>query len=82
MLQAKRECVKNDVIPLFLSHTAQMIEVFLQADLPRHNAKVELLDIESHIPRDIQADMILTSPPYGDSGTTVAYEQYTSFGFE
>ncbi len=29
-----------------------------------------------------KASLILTSPPYGDSGTTVAYGQYSSFALE
>ena len=39
-------------------------------------------NVADDIPENNNADVILTSPPYGDSGTTVAYEQYTSFGFE
>ncbi len=82
MHEAKRMCMKNEVLPLFLSHMEAMIEVFLQTELPRRSARLMLQDVESDVPNDIKADMVLTSPPYGDSGTTVAYEQYTSFGFE
>ena len=82
MHEAKRLCMKNEVLPLFLSHANAMIEAFLQDELPSRDARLELRDVETDIPNDIEADMILTSPPYGDSGTTVAYEQYTSFGFE
>ena len=31
---------------------------------------------------NLKYDLVVTSPPYGDSGTTVAYGQYTSFGSE
>ena len=82
MLENKRLCMRNEVIPLFLSHAAAMMEVFLQSALPTKSTRLELRDVETGLPQDLEADLILTSPPYGDSGTTVAYEQYTSFGFE
>ena len=80
--QAKRESMKNEVLPVFISHTGKMMEEFLRDDLPNRSSILQLQDVESHIPSELNADMILTSPPYGDSGTTVAYEQYTSFGYE
>lgn len=42
-----------------------------------HDSRVNLKNIESN-----SADLILTSPPYGDSRTTVAYGQFSSFSSE
>lgn len=82
MDEVKRLSMKNEVLPVFMSHTNAMMEVFLQKELPNRSTRLELRDVEAGTPIDVEADVILTSPPYGDSGTTVAYEQYTSFGFE
>ena len=79
---AKRAKAKNMVIPVYLAHTKSMIDIFTQQTIPRPTVTLKLRDIESNFPNDIEVDMVLTSPPYGDSSTTVAYEQYTSFGFE
>ena len=82
MDEVKRLSMKNEVLPMFISHTKSMMEVYLQGEVPNRTTRLELQDVEAGISNDIEADLILTSPPYGDSGTTVAYEQYTSFGFE
>jgi DNA modification methylase len=39
-------------------------------------------DLRIGIPFDEKVDLIVTSPPYGDSRTTVAYGQFSSFGLE
>ena len=73
---------KNEVLPRFFSHLHEMIEVFLEMDIPRTNSRPILANSENKIPSNIKYDLVVTSPPYGDSGTTVAYGQYTSFGSE
>ena len=42
-----------------------------------HDSRVQCLDIAQN-----SVDLILTSPPYGDSRTTVAYGQFSSFSSE
>ena len=73
---------KNEVLSRFFSHLHEMIDVFLGKDLPRTDSRPILANSESKIPSNIKYDLVVTSPPYGDSGTTVAYGQYTSFGSE
>ena len=71
---------KNEVFRKFFSHTREMIEVFTNTDLPKRKSRPMLANSENKIPSKIKYDLVVTSPPYGDSRTTVAYGQYTSFG--
>lgn len=73
---------KNEVFTRFFSHTQEMIKVFLNTDIPRKKGKPILANSENKIPAKIKYDLVITSPPYGDSRTTVAYGQYSSFGSE
>jgi len=82
MPEPKRISSKNEVIPRFLNHSEMMCDVFTQNKLPSTSIHLHRADVDANLKFDLEVDMILTSPPYGDSGTTVAYEQYTSFGFE
>lgn len=78
----KIEKAKNEVIPRFFSRTKEMIEVFAESDTPKSKSRILLANSEDMIQEDMPYDMVITSPPYGDSRTTVAYGQYTSFGSE
>ena len=73
---------KNEVFTRFFSHTQEMIEVFLNTDIPKEKSRPILANSENKIPAKIKYDLVITSPPYGDSRTTVAYGQYSSFGSE
>ena len=73
---------KNEVFARFFSHVEAMIEVFLKNDIPRNASQPTLANTENPLPSNLKYDLVVTSPPYGDSGTTVAYGQYTSFGAE
>ena len=73
---------KNEVFPRFFSHVQDMIEVFLSTSIPRKQSRPILANSEDKIPSKVKYDLVVTSPPYGDSRTTVAYGQYTSFGNE
>ncbi len=78
--EEKIEGIKNEVFPKFFSHLKDMIEVFLSRDIPRRKSQPILSNSEDDLPLEIRYDLVITSPPYGDSRTTVAYGQYTSFG--
>lgn len=73
---------QNEVFPRFFSHVKEMIDVFLKHDIPRIASRPIFANSENPLPPDLKYDLVVTSPPYGDSGTTVAYGQYTSFGSE
>ena len=78
----KLASAKNEVFAKFFQHVSEMIEVYLQSKPPTGRCKPMLANSETKIPPKISYDLVITSPPYGDSGTTVAYGQYTSFGSE
>ena len=78
----KLASVKNEVFEKFFQHVSEMIEVYLQSKPPTGRCKPMLVNSETKISPEICYDLVITSPPYGDSGTTVAYGQYTSFGSE
>ena len=78
----KLASAKNEVFEKFFQHVSEMIEVYLQSQPPTGRCKPMLANSETKIPSKISYDLVITSPPYGDSGTTVAYGQYTSFGSE
>ena len=80
MQKEKITNVKNEVFLKFLSQVTEMIGVFLKEDIPRKRSRAILANAQDKIP--IPYDLVITSPPYGDSRTTVAYGQYTSFGAE
>lgn len=48
------------------------------------NQSIELYrtDTRRDIPFNEKVDIVITSPPYGDSKTTVAYGQFSSFGLD
>ncbi len=69
---------KNEVFPRFLLHLEDMVKVFLSASVPKKLSRPIFGNSEDKIP--LKYDLVITSPPYGDSSTTVAYGQYTSFG--
>ena len=73
---------KNEVLPKFFSRTGEMIEVFLDTCMSQKRSVPVFANSEDKIPSRIKYDLVVTSPPYGDSRTTVAYGQYSSFGFE
>ena len=72
----------HDVFPKFFSHLEAMMEVFLNTETSRAPSQVILAYSDHQIPPSITYDLVISSPPYGDSRTTVAYGQYTSFGYE
>ena len=68
-----------DVLRVFLSHLQQMIEIYTKY----YYHLLEKISLELHS-CNFQAngktyDIVLTSPPYGDSRTTVAYGQFSAF---
>lgn len=71
---------RNEVFVRFCAHMDEMTRVFLENAPIRKPSTPMLHNSEQPIPTDLQYDTVITSPPYGDSRTTVAYGQYTSFG--
>ena len=72
--------VDNQILARFFEHTEKMIKEFEASSIPRRPSKPILANSETDIHKDIKYDLVITSPPYGDSRTTVAYGEYSSFG--
>lgn len=71
---------KNEVFAAFLSHANNMVEVFTSGTQPLASSNPIYANSEDHFPKHLEYSMVITSPPYGDSRTTVAYGQFSSFG--
>lgn len=78
----KINSVENKVLDNFFKHTEEMIEEFDKSDNPQQDSKPLLANSENKIDKNIKYNLVITSPPYGDSRTTVAYGEYSSFGSE
>ncbi len=66
----------------YSSRTMRFVDLFAQIRQPKAKSYQYLANSEQSINSDIKYDLFITSPPYGDSRTTVAYGQYSSFGLE
>lgn len=93
MPEEKIKTFKPDVFGLFEEKTVRNIKGLIQFNDANKDSKVGIYDFNSSIciPEEIikpeTVDMVVTSPPYGDSKTTVAYGQFSRwanewFGFE
>lgn len=74
--------ITNEVLNKFFEHTEKMIGEFDRSDIPKKISKPLLANSENEIDTKIKYNLVITSPPYGDSRTTVAYGEYSSFGSE
>ena len=78
---------KPDAFSIFAQKLDSIVENYLNIYQPKlKNINFNLYN-ESFNSKNIMFDTILTSPPYGDSKTTVAYRQFSTFinkwlGFE
>ena len=70
-----------DVRNTFFSLAERYLKVIETDIMPSTDFKLFLQDVR--LPIAIKnVDLIITSPPYGDSKTTVAYGQFSSFSFD
>jgi site-specific DNA-adenine methylase len=79
--ESKLANTKNNVIKKLFDHIEGMIDI-IAAEQPLKSSKPILANSENTISDKINYDLVITSPPYGDSRTTVAYGEYSSFGAE
>ena len=93
MKEEKIQSFKPDVFRLFEEKVVRNIKGLKDFNDTAYNSNVKTcsfnstIDIPNDIIEDNTVDMIVTSPPYGDSRTTVAYGQFSRwanewFGFE
>ena len=88
MTEDKIKQFNPDVFALFEGKVLRNLEGLKNYNKANGNAKAEVYGFNSvyEIPDDIlpdeSVDMIVTSPPYGDSHTTVAYGQFSRWANE
>ena len=78
----KIQSFQDTNIETYFNHIQKNIQEFTHSQQVKEKPKIILRNSENKIPQNIKYDVIITSPPYGDSITTVAYGQYCSFGAE
>ncbi|MEY4768201.1 MAG: hypothetical protein RL637_840, partial [Pseudomonadota bacterium] len=71
-----------DVFNIFFVKLIEVIHIYQQNYLPLiHDAKISIQN-NAFVTEQEFYDVVLTSPPYGDSKTTVAYGQFSCFSNE
>lgn len=80
--EEKIKTFENKVLEKLFEHIESMIDIFSKSDIPKKDSRPMLANSEVSISPKIEYNLVITSPPYGDSRTTVAYGEYSSFGSE
>ena len=81
-VEEKRDRTNVEARSYFLETLESFIPVFSSTNPESSKCTLILRNSETPIDHAIRYDLIITSPPYGDHKTTVAYGQYSSFGNE
>lgn len=82
MEEEKRHRFKPDVFEIFIKNLNKAEKIYLAHYYPLlQNKKISLYS-QSFLKNRKKYDVVLTSPPYGDSRTTVAYGQYSTLSNE
>jgi DNA modification methylase len=73
---------KDETFDRFFGHLGDVFEI-IKISNKKITPPDHFLDSSENIDKyKIKYDLIITSPPYGDSRTTVAYGEFSSFGLE
>jgi 16S rRNA G966 N2-methylase RsmD len=76
-------CFNPDVISVYLKKLEDTITLYSYFYYPKLNEKINVnVQYAVFKPQDEYFDIVLTSPPYGDSRTTVAYGQFSTLSNE
>ena len=72
-----------DVIDIYLKKWDDILQLYQYFYFPKLNEKINIsVQYDQFQPSNEYFDVVLTSPPYGDSRTTVAYGQFSTFSNE
>lgn len=85
LYRIKPEDITNfnpDVFEIYFNKLNKAIEIYQKFYLPLLNEAKITIDYNKFTKKENYYDVILTSPPYGDSKTTVAYGQFSMFANE
>ena len=79
---SKIESFKNEVFDKLYSNIQNAINIISSTAVPKENVLHLLKSSEEQFDDNLKYDLVITSPPYGDSRTTVAYGEFSSFGMD
>ncbi len=71
-----------DILQTFLRLAHDYLQRPRESEPPRASMRVYLHDVRRPLPFTDRVDLVVTSPPYGDSKTTVAYGEFFSFSMD
>jgi len=71
-----------DVLKEFMTIAMDFLKRLRSSKKPLNELKVLIHDVREPLPFNEKVDLVITSPPYGDSKTTVAYGEFFSFSLE
>jgi len=72
-----------DVLGVYLKKLQDVIEIYITAYFPKLTPKTKVtINYSQFNDAEDSFDLVLTSPPYGDSRTTVAYGQFSTLANE
>ncbi|MCD4795177.1 MAG: DNA methyltransferase [Bacteroidales bacterium] len=72
-----------DVFGVFFSKLKKTLDIYQVIYYPKLKKGIKIsVEYKKFEPKDDFFDIVLTSPPYGDSKTTVAYGQFSNFANE
>jgi len=70
------------VLTTFVNLSRDYYQRLISWSKPKGKLSLYLHDTRHPLPFDEKIDIVITSPPYGDSKTTVAYGEFSSFSLE
>ena len=82
MSEEKRKSFNPDVFNLYIKNLDKILNTYIEAYLPLLKSQKFRFYSREFRYKTIKYDATLTSPPYGDSRTTVAYGQFSTFANE
>ena len=81
LAEEKLKRFNPDVLRTFINNALRYLSVLQDDYLSCQDYSLFIHDVRNEIPIT-NVDLVITSPPYGDSKTTVAYGQFSSFSFD
>lgn len=79
---SKMETFRPDVLKTFVRISMDYVARLKASTAPSAPAQFYLHDMRNPLEMIHDVDLVVTSPPYGDSRTTVAYGEFSSFAIE
>lgn len=82
MSEEKRKLFNPDVLNLYVKNLNRILNVYTETYWPLLKRQKFRFYNKEFMYKKAEYDAVLTSPPYGDSRTTVAYGQFSTFSNE